>query len=105
MVKVLYIACSQERSQTVITMFAHLPEVELVCYSTDGFEALTLAALIKPDVVFLDAALERLTGNEVARALKSFHSQHLQRTILKILVLGEYIGCSELLAAVDISKL
>lgn len=37
----------------------------------DGFAALEVAAVFRPDVVFLDVALPRLNGLEVARRLRT----------------------------------
>lgn len=95
MCTVLYIAHSQERSQVVRDILERFPTLEPIFYTADGLEALTLINLFKPDVVFLDALLEKVSGAEVARTLALAHKT------LKIVVIEESLNPLDLLTVLD----
>jgi CheY-like chemotaxis protein len=88
---VLYIAHSQERSQAVQDLLTHVLLIEPMCFTADGLEALTLTNLFRPDLVLVDALLEKVRGSEVARTLAQ--AQRPQ----KIFVLEESFNTAELL--------
>ena len=49
-------------------MLAADPEIELLCETDNGAEALNLARALKPDVLLLDVDMPQMSGVEVARA-------------------------------------
>jgi chemotaxis response regulator CheB len=92
---VLYIARSPGRSQIVSDILARFSAIEPMCFAADGLEALTLTNLFKPDVVLLDASLEKVGGREVARTLTQ------TRKTLKIVIVEESFNPAELLAILE----
>jgi two-component system nitrate/nitrite response regulator NarL len=65
---------------------AEIPEIDIVGRTRDGFEALALAILHRPDLVVMSLAMSGLTGLELARrvaaepraprvVLMSFHDE------------------------------
>src|SRR5438128_10468539 len=51
--------------QIVREMLAPHPEVEIVAECANGFEAVRMAAELKPDLIFLDTQMPKLDGFEV----------------------------------------
>ena len=47
------------------------PDIEVIGEASNGFEALTQASALLPDVVILDVEMPVMNGFEVARSLKS----------------------------------
>ncbi|HKW62223.1 MAG TPA: response regulator transcription factor [Candidatus Acidoferrum sp.] len=55
---------------------AHLegyPEVHIVGFASDGFEAVQKVGELQPDLVFLDISLPRLNGFETARKIRKLN--------------------------------
>lgn len=54
----------------ILNVLAMIPGVEVVGTASNGFEALELVALAKPDVITLDVQMPGMDGIEVLKALK-----------------------------------
>jgi DNA-binding NarL/FixJ family response regulator len=59
-------------------------ELEVVGEASNGREALSLVAELKPDIAILDIAMPRLNGLETSRQIQSHHPG------VKVLILSMY---------------
>lgn len=62
----------------IASLLEDIPDVEVVAEASDGEEALRLVSELKPDILFLDLAMPRMSGLEaLARINKSHPNVHI----------------------------
>jgi DNA-binding NarL/FixJ family response regulator len=68
--RVLLVDDSREFAESVDTLLAHDPRLEVVGIANDGDEAVGLAASLQPDLVLMDIEMPRVDGVAATRAIR-----------------------------------
>ena len=68
-VRVLLVDDSEPFRRFISEMLSDKPELQVVCESSDGLEAVLKAEQLQPDLILLDIGLPRLNGIEAARRI------------------------------------
>ena len=67
--RVVLVDDEQHARDELVYLLGEVGGVEIIGQASDGIEALTVVAQLRPDVVFLDVQMPGLTGFEVARRI------------------------------------
>ncbi|MEO5357077.1 MAG: chemotaxis response regulator protein-glutamate methylesterase [Nitrospirae bacterium YQR-1] len=68
-IKVLIVDDSAFMRNTIKSLIARDPEIQVVGTASDGIEALEKIALLKPDIITLDVEMPRMNGLEALKAI------------------------------------
>ena len=68
-VRILLVDDSEPFRRFISEMLSDKPELQVVCESSDGLEAVLKAEQLQPDLILLDIGLPRLNGIEAARRI------------------------------------
>lgn len=69
-IRILYAEDHTLVREAIVSLIHSDPELQVVGEAADGFEAIRLAGLLRPDLVILDLAMPGLDGFEAAREIK-----------------------------------
>jgi two-component system chemotaxis response regulator CheB len=82
-IRVLIAEDSDAMRSTLETLFALDPRIEVIGSARDGFEVVTLAKSLKPDLVTMDVVMPRLDGVEATARIMAEHP-------VRILIISAY---------------
>ncbi len=79
LIRILVVDDFEPWRRFVLSMLKQNPELQVVCESSDGLEAVQRAEELQPDLILLDVGLPRLNGIEAARRIRQIapHSRIL----------------------------
>jgi DNA-binding NarL/FixJ family response regulator len=69
-VRILVVEDFQPFRSFLCSMFSKTPELQVICETSDGLEAVQQAEKLQPDLILLDIGLPSLNGIEAARQIR-----------------------------------
>ncbi len=72
LIRVLVVEDYEPFQRFVASILQKQPELQIICYVSDGLEAVQKAEELRPDLILLDIGLPSLNGIEVARQIRKF---------------------------------
>ena len=70
LVRILIVDDFEPWRRFVLSVLRKRPELQVVCETSDGLEAVQKAEELRPDLILLDIGLPRLNGIEAARRIR-----------------------------------
>jgi DNA-binding NarL/FixJ family response regulator len=70
LVRVLIVEDFEPFRRFVCSMLDERPDMQIVCETSDGLEAVNKAAKLQPDLILLDVGLPSMNGIEAARRIR-----------------------------------